>query len=50
MATLPMVQVKLYTVVQSIHDLHSHGPSALGSVDSLETCTMVYIKGLVHTV
>ena len=43
MATWPMVQVRyiprfgLYA-----RDLHSLGPSALGCVNSVETCTSVY--------
>ena len=32
----------LYTSVRSLHDLHSLGPSALGCVNSVETCTSVY--------
>ena len=32
----------LYTSVRSLRDLHSLGPSALGCVNSVETCTSVY--------
>ena len=32
----------LYTSVRSLRDLHSLGPSALGRVNSVETCTSVY--------
>ena len=32
----------LYTSVRSLRDLHSLGPSALGCVNSIETCTSVY--------
>ena len=32
----------LYTLVRSLRDLHSLGPSALGCVNSVETCTWVY--------
>ena len=32
----------LYTSVWSLRDLHSLGPSALGCVNSIETCTSVY--------
>ena len=32
----------LYTAVRSLRDLHSLGPSALGCVNSVETCTSVY--------
>ena len=32
----------LYTSVRSLRDLHSVGPSALGCVNSVETCTSVY--------
>ena len=32
----------LYTSVWSLCDLHSLGPSALGCVNSIETCTSVY--------
>ena len=43
MATWPMVQVRYnYTSVRSLRDLHSLGPSALGCVNSVETCTSVY--------
>ena len=33
---------QLYTSVRSLRDLHSLGPSALGCVNSVETCTSVY--------
>ncbi len=33
---------RLYTSVRSLRDLHSLGPSALGCVNSVETCTSVY--------
>ena len=32
---------QLYTLVRSVHNLHSLGPSALGCVNSVETCTSV---------
>ena len=32
----------LYTLVRSLRDLHSLGPSALCCVNSVETCTSVY--------
>ena len=32
----------LYTSVRSLHNLHSLGSSALGFVNSVETCTSVY--------
>ena len=32
----------LYTSVRSLRDLHSLEPSALGCVNSVETCTSVY--------
>ena len=32
----------LYTSVRSLRDLHSLRPSALGCVNSIETCTSVY--------
>ena len=32
----------LYTSVRSLRDLYSLGPSALGYVNSVETCTSVY--------
>ena len=32
----------LYTSVRSLRDLHSLGPSALGCVNRVETCTSVY--------
>ena len=32
----------LYTSVRSLRDLHSLWPSALGCVNSVETCTSVY--------
>ena len=45
MAAWPMVRTSpLYTSVQSLCDLHSLGPSALGCVNSVETCTLVYMK------
>ena len=36
----------LYTSVRSLRDLHSLGPSALGCVNSVETCTSVYVYNL----
>ena len=43
MATRPVVQVRYHdTSVRSLRDLHSLGPSALGCVNSVETCTSVY--------
>ena len=45
-----MVQVGyLYTSVQSVRDLHSLRLSALGRVNSVETCTSVYNLHLQHS-
>ena len=38
----------LYTSVRSLRDLHSLGPSALGCVNSVETCTSVYNLHLLY--
>ena len=38
----------LYTSVRSLRDLHSLGPSALGCVNSVETCTSVYNLYILH--
>ena len=42
MATWPMVQVRYIPRFGLLRDLHSLGPSALGCVNSVETCTLVY--------
>ena len=42
----PYVTSQLYTLVQSLHDLHSLGPSALNYLSSEETCTSVYIQNM----
>ena len=40
----------LYTSVRSLHDLYSLGPSALGCVNSVETCTSVYNLYMPHNI
>ena len=40
----------LYTLIRSLHDLHSLGPLALSCVNSIETCTLAYNLHLWHAI